>query len=174
MVGQLQKVLDKLQTSPDGQQKISAIRATLVAELTNGIMLPPGYSEKVLHLSPTYSAHARFQHRQTTKLGQLPLFYTSYKPGTKKQRINSHLEAALVGWFLGDTASAVLKDSSLAHNVTKHYTFTDSGETEDLTHFYSGAHRKTASLDYKHCEVEHLLHARYPALLRQMAKADLQ
>jgi hypothetical protein len=86
VVDQVAKVLDKLGISQDNKRRSSAIKSTLAAELTNHIRLPSGFLSKNLHLSPAYCAHARFQHRQATKLGQVPLFYSKYKPGTKKEK----------------------------------------------------------------------------------------
>jgi hypothetical protein len=171
VVNQLRTVLDSLSWEGDTKRN-SAIKSTLVAQLTDGVQLPPGLLHKHLHLTPTYCAHSRFQHRASLKLGVVPLFYTKYKPGSSK-KVNKHLEGALVGWFLGDTASAMITyaDGDLAHRVTKHYTFTEGDDTEDITHINSGADRKTVSLDYKHGEVEQLLFARYPALLRKIEKA---
>ena len=99
-----------------------------------GVRFPPGYLEKQLHITSQYSAHARFQLDKTTKMGEMPLFFTNYKPGTTRKKVNTHLAAAMVGWFLGGTASAVIQDDKLAHQVARYFTFTESGDTEEVKH----------------------------------------
>ena len=165
VVAQVRSIIDVLEGN-------NGVKSTLAALLTSGVRFPAGFLKKELHITPTYAAHSRFNFRRQKRLGQQPAFFTKYKKAKRPKPHTKHLNAALVGWFLGDNAGAVINDGALAHLVAREYSFLEGGDEDSLTHVASGAATKTVSLDYKHKEVEQLLHARYPSLLRRVAEVD--